>query len=193
VTAEATQSRSDAKGTFLFEVFLMSAATIGGVYITPNYLRALDICLEPGASTWMPWNSIGRGAVYCSLLICICCLLSVFAWWAREGSPWGRMNREYLSGEALPGIKAWQTATANLIASWRHQPRLARLANATIIAAFFSIVIAWLSLETKLRHCSKCAEDFAPTNCQSAAAVLTAALVLILYVDLRIKFKSRAP
>jgi hypothetical protein len=193
VTADATRTNVEAKGVFLFELLLMSVITIGGIYTMPDYMRAIDICQETGSLGPLPRNWIARGVAYCSLLISCWCLFSVLCWWARAKTPWRHMNSLYLSGVAYPGIKAWQNATADLIASWADQPRVARLIDAATIGAFFFIGIAWLVLEIELRNCSKCAEALSPFACPSAAVVLTAVPVLIFFVDLRIKFKSRAP
>ena len=143
---------------------------------------AHDSTLISKALVSMYWANVAAGLAYIILFV---------AWWMRRRHPWSETNDVAFSRVAWAGQRAWELAIQELIDSpaapeGTLRQRLEWLVHVVLAISCIASTVVLLVL---LLTCEACPSSWDNECTASAAGTAASGFILIIYFDLRIKFR----
>ena len=192
------QPARDGRAVFLLGTVFLALGLFVLLHGMRNTAADVSVCAQnfAGHSTliskvlvFMHWANVSAGLAYITLFV---------VWWMRRRHPWSETNDVAFSRVAWAGRRAWERAVQELretsaaaeIALLDRLEWLAHVAAAIICIASTGILLALLLT------CDACPSSWDHRCTASAAATAASGFILIIYFDLRIKFrraKLKAP
>jgi len=187
-----SQAAKDAKAVFILGAVFMCVGAISLVLGLNDTVSNLSYCLNGAGRNGPPFLRIAS-ALYWVSFVSGCTYVAMFlAWWARRGRPWREINDIAFSRIAWAGRRAWDDSLLKVLRSFgspdvgphRRLVLMWHVALATATTTSSGILLYILLT------CDRCPSTWSGTCIGSAAGAAASAFLLVIYYDLRIKFRS---